>query len=79
MWYFLVKQSSLDTHQYQRLQKSALLTEVESFNEPNENWFIFSVEKEHYTDFMEQLDREGIGYDLATNRPTRAEMLTSMQ
>ena len=79
MWYFLIKKSILDTHQYQQLQKGASLTEVELFNEPYENWYIFSVEKEHYTDFMEQLDREGIGYDLATERPTRAEMLASMQ
>ena len=79
MWYFLIKQSSLDTHQYQALQKQASLTEVEAFSEPYENWYLFSVEKEKYTDFMDHLDREGIAYELATDRPTRADMLSGMR
>ncbi|WP_460981204.1 hypothetical protein [Spirosoma fluminis] len=79
MWYFLIKQHTLDTSQYQSLQKRALLTEVELFNEPYENWYVFTIEKENYPDFMDFLDRAGIAYDLATSRPTRDELLTSMQ
>ncbi|QMW03050.1 hypothetical protein [Spirosoma foliorum] len=79
MWYFLIKQGDLDTKQYQNLQKQALLTEVERFNEPYESWYIFSVEKADYADFMNLLDREGIAYELATERPTRAEMLEAMK
>lgn len=74
MWYFLIKQSALETAQYQALQKRAALTEVELFNEPYENWYVFGVEKESYTAFMDYLDRQGILYDLAADRPTRAEM-----
>lgn len=79
MWYFLVKQSDLDTPQYQALQKQASLTEVELFNEPYENWCIFSVEKENYAAFTDHLDREGIAYELTADRPTRADMLSGMQ
>lgn len=79
MWYFLVKQNTIDTTQYQKLQKQASLTEVELFNEPYENWYVFTVEKDNYPTFMDHLDREGIGYDLATSRPTRDELLDSMR
>ncbi|MFD2571119.1 hypothetical protein ACFSUS_10770 [Spirosoma soli] len=79
MWYFLIKQNTLDTGQYQALQKRALLTEVELFNEPYENWYVFSVNKDDYHTFMDHLDRAGIGYDLATERPTRDEMLARMR
>lgn len=75
MWYFLIKQSLLDRAQYQSLQKQASLTEVELFNEPHENWHIFAVEKDAYSDFVDHLDRAGIGYDLTADRPTRSEML----
>lgn len=75
MWYFLIKQSLLDRAQYQTLQKRASLTEVELFNEPHENWYIFSVEKDAYADFVDHLDRTGIGYDLVADRPTRGDML----
>jgi hypothetical protein len=79
MWYFLIKQNTLDTGQYQAIQKQASLTEVELFNEPYENWYVFSVEKDNYQVFMDSLDRAGVGYDLATSRPTRDELLASMQ
>ncbi len=79
MWYFLIKQTDIETSQYQKLQKRASLTEVEPFNEPYENWYVFSVEKEDYTVFMDYLDREGISYDLAADRPTRAELLAGMK
>ena len=77
MWYFLIKQNALSRVQYQALQKRASLTEVELFNEPHENWYVFSVEKEAYTPFIDYLDREGVGYDLAAERPTRGDMLAS--
>lgn len=79
MWYFLIKQNTLDTIRYQTLQKRALLTEVELFNEPYENWSIFSVEKDDYVSFMDYLDREGISYDLTADRPTHAELLNRMR
>ncbi|MVM38789.1 hypothetical protein GO730_16655 [Spirosoma sp. HMF3257] len=79
MWYFLIKQSSLETKQYQNLQKRASLTEVERFNEPYENWHLFSVEKDKYAAFMDYLDRDGIAYELVPDRPTRAEMLAMMK
>lgn len=79
MWYFLIKQSTLATTHYQALQKRALLTEVELFNEPYENWYVFSVEKENYQPFMNFLDQDGIIYELTTDRPTRAEMLAGMR
>jgi len=79
VWYFLIKQTILERAQYQALQKRTSLTEVELFNEPYENWYIFSVEKEAYTSFMDHLDRAGIAYDLAADRPTREEMLDRMR
>lgn len=79
MWYFLIKQIALDNAQYQALQKRASLTEVELFNEPYENWYVFSVEKDAYTSFMDHLDRAGISYDLTVDRPTREAMLDGMR
>ena len=79
MWYFLIKQNTLQTTQYQALQKRALLTEVELFNEPYENWYVFSIEKNNYQSFMNYLDHEGIAYELMTDRPTRSEILTGMR
>ena len=78
MWYFLVKQSALQPKQYQAIQKRVSLTEVERFDEPYENWYVFTVEKDAYSDFMDYLDREGVAYDLTADRPTRAEMLAGM-
>ncbi|AKD54082.1 hypothetical protein [Spirosoma radiotolerans] len=79
MWYFLIKQAMLDRAHYEALQKRASLTEVELFNEPYENWYVFSVEKDAYTPFMDYLDRAGIAYDLMADRPTREEMLEGMR
>ncbi len=79
MWYFLIRHDSIDTAQYQNLQKRAALTEVELFNEPYNNWYVFSVERQHYATFIDHLDREGIRYDLATDRPSRDELLTTMR
>ncbi|WP_420147417.1 hypothetical protein [Spirosoma sp.] len=79
MWYFLIKQNALETAQYQALQKRALLTEVELFNEPYDNWLVFSIEKDNYQSFMNHLDNEGIAYELMTDRPTRSELLERMR
>jgi len=79
MWYFLIRQSMPETTQYQELQKKAILTEVELFNDPYENWYIFTVEKEQYTAFMDYLDREGIEYNLMSDRPTRQELIQRMR
>lgn len=79
MWYFLIKQNALDTAHYQALQKRAPLTEVELFNEPYENWYVFTVEKDDYVSFMDYLDRAGIVYDLTADQPTHAELLNRMR
>lgn len=79
MWYFLVKQHTIETAQYQALQKQATLTEVEIFSESYENWYVFTVEKETYKQVMDYLDREGIGYELTADRPTRDELLAGMR
>lgn len=79
MWYFLIKQNALDTAQFKAIQKLALLTDVESFNDPYENWYIIEVEKDGYANFIDHLDRQGIAYDLTADRPTRAELLDGMR
>ncbi|GAB4021746.1 hypothetical protein [Spirosoma koreense] len=79
MWYFLIQQRALDTGPYQALQKRASLTEVELFNEPYENWYVFSVEKNSYQEFMDYLDTAGIVYELRADRPTRPELLSGMR
>ncbi len=79
MWYFLIKQNALEMAQYQALQKQASLTEVELFNEPYDNWYVFTVAKEAHHTFVDHLDREGIAYDLTADRPTRDEMLANMR
>ena len=79
MWYFLIQQQAIDTEQYRALQKQVSLTEVELFNEPYQNWYVLSVEKNKYKAFIDHLDREGIGYDLHTDRPTRDELLDAMR
>ena len=78
MWYFLIKQAALDIGQHRDLQRRALSTEIELFNEPYESWYVFSVEKDNYS-FVDHLDREGITYDLTAERPTRDEMLAGMR
>lgn len=78
MWYFLIKQNVLATTQYRALQTHAVLTEVELFNEPYENWYVFSIEKDNYQPFMNYLDQEGIAYELMSDRPTRSELLANM-
>lgn len=78
MWYFLIKQGDLERKQLHAVQKQVSLTEIELFNEPYENWYVFSVEKDDYATFIDYLDREGIIYELASDRPTRAEMLAGM-
>ncbi len=79
MWYFLIKQSALETAQFQAIQKLAVLTDVELFNEPYENWYVVEVEKDRCSDFIDYLDRQGIAYDLTADRPTRAELLDAMR
>lgn len=79
MWYFLIKQGDLMANQYRSLQQNATLTEVELFNEPYSNWYVIAVEKGEYTTFMDQLDREGIIYELTATRPTRDELLAMMR
>ena len=79
MWYFLIKQTALDIAQHRDLQRRASGAEVELFNEPYENWYVFSVEKDSYPAFVDHLDRTGIAYDLTIDRPTRDELLASMR
>ena len=75
MWYFLIKQAGLDMAQHRDLQRRSTSTEVEVFNEPYENWYIYGVEKQSYLEFMDHLDRTGITYNLTADRPNRDEML----
>jgi hypothetical protein len=79
MWYFLIRQDTLDPVQYRKLQQLVNQTEVELFNEPYGNWYIFTVEKDDYSGFVDHLDREGISYDLAADQPTREELLDRMR
>lgn len=79
MWYFLIKQHTLDIDQYRALQQRASLTEVELFSEPYESWYVFTVVKENYKPFIDHLDRAGVAYDLTANRPTRDELLAGMR
>lgn len=79
MWYFLIEQSALDTTQYRTLQQQVALAEVELFNEPYKNWYVFSVEKDNYKAFIDHLDLAGIAYDLYPDRPTRGELLDMMR
>jgi len=79
MWYFLIEQQAVDTAQYRALQKQVASTEVELFNEPYQNWYVFSVEKDNYKAFIDHLDLAGIRYDLRPDRPTRDELLEMMR
>ena len=79
MWHLIIKQETIDTAQYRELQRQSALTEVELFNEPYPNWYVFSVGKDNYKAFIDHLDREGIAYDLRTDRPTRDELLAEVR
>jgi hypothetical protein len=79
MWYFLVRQLDIPYEQYQALQRKATLTEVELFNDPYHNWYIFSTEKADYIRFMNGLDRDGIAYELYNDRPSRDDLLAKMR
>jgi hypothetical protein len=79
MWYFLIRHDALEPAQYRQLQQLVNQTEVELFNEPYGNWYVFTVEKDDYHTFMDHLDREGIGYELTADRPTREELLERMR
>ncbi|MFC5408786.1 hypothetical protein ACFPMF_05675 [Larkinella bovis] len=79
MWYFSVRQSELTNDQYQALQKKAVLTEVEIFNEPFHNLCLFEVEREQYRHFVDALDLEGLAYEVDRGRPTRQELLARMR
>lgn len=77
MWYFTIKQQNVTNEQYQSLQKKATLTEVELFNEPYDNLYLFEVE--HYKAFVDYLDLEGLTYEVASERPSRSELMAGMQ
>ncbi|MDO1450390.1 hypothetical protein Q0590_29210 [Rhodocytophaga aerolata] len=79
MWYFTIKQQDLTTKQYQSMQRLAELTEVIAFNEPYYNFCLFDVKKERYQRVMDFLDMEGISYSLSPHKPSRDELLESMQ
>jgi hypothetical protein len=79
MWYFIIKQPELTHDQYVGLQKKAKLTEVEVYNEPYTNLCLFEVERDRYKEFVDYLDLEGVRYDVASDRPSRSELLESMQ
>ncbi|GAB3564160.1 hypothetical protein GCM10027578_09150 [Spirosoma luteolum] len=79
MWYFQIRQSGVDYEQYRQLQQLAELTEVELFNEPYENWYLFSVDRDQYRTFADTLDRTGIAYELRSHRPQRDELLAMMR
>ncbi|OIN56533.1 hypothetical protein [Arsenicibacter rosenii] len=79
MWYFQVNQEDLRRPIYQTLQKMAVLTEVEIFNEPYHNWCIFQVERSQYVAFIEILDSDGVAYQATTDRPLREELLAGMR
>ena len=72
MWYFIIRQEDLSQPQYEKLQKKAALTEVEVFNESHPNLYLFTVEQ--YAAFVDELDLEGIPYDVASERPEREEL-----
>lgn len=79
MWHFIIQQDDLSTVQYQSLQTKAVLTEVEPFNEPHPNLYLFDVQRENYTDFVDYLDLEGIRYEAVTAKPTREQLLSQMR
>lgn len=79
MWYFQIRQSGVDYEQYRQLQQLAELTEVELFNEPYENWYLFIVDRDQYRTFADTLDRTGIAYELRSHRPQRDELLAMMR
>lgn len=79
MWHFIIQQDDLSTAQFQALQKKATLTEVETFNEPYQNLYVFDVEREAYAAFVDFLDLEGIRYDTTMTKPSRESLLNQMR
>lgn len=79
MWYFLIRQEDVKQEQYAVLQQKAALTEVEIFNEPYANWYVFTIVREQYRPFMEWLDLQAITYEAVTQKPTREDLLKSMR
>jgi hypothetical protein len=79
MWYFSIRQKKLSNQQFQLLQKSAVLTEIEIFNEPYENLCLFEVERAQYRQFVDTLDLEGLDYEVVSERPTRKQLLDNMR
>ncbi|WP_128543980.1 hypothetical protein [Larkinella soli] len=77
MWYFMIKQNDLTAGQYRNLQKKSMLTEVEIFNEPYDNFCLFEVDD--YAGFVDFLDVEGLNYQVQSERPTRRQLMDSMQ
>lgn len=77
MWYFILKQDDLKSEPYRALQKQANLTEVEPFNEPYPNLCVFTVED--YATFVDELDMEGLRYDVVNERPTRDSLLERLR
>lgn len=79
MWYFALRQNDLSNEQYQLLQKKAVLTEVEIFNEPYDNLCLFEVERSRYSEFVDTLDMEGLNYEVLHERPSRQQLLDNMR
>ena len=77
MWYFILKQADLKPEPYRALQKKAMQTEVEPFNEPHDNLCLFTVED--YATFVDALDLEGLAYDVYNQRPSREQLLAQLR
>ncbi len=77
MWYFILKQDDLKPEPYRALQKKAVQTDVEPFNEPFDNLCLFTVEE--YADFVDALDLEGLRYDVQSHRPSREQLLEQLR
>lgn len=71
MWYFTLTKDELSNEQYQALQKKAVLTEVENFQEPYTTVCIFEVDPDRYAEFIDFLDLERLDYSVAAERPDR--------
>lgn len=79
MWYFIIPQPELTTAQFQTFGQAAALTETESFNEPFDNLYIFAVERNQYSAFVDILDNEGVTYQATATKPTREELLDGLR
>lgn len=77
MWYFILKQDDLKPDTARALQKKAVQTDVEPFNEPFDNLCLFTVED--YADFVDALDLEGLRYDVQSQRPSREQLLEQLR